>query len=121
MPHLAHFGHGSFNFEHVVAKWSPPLHIWHPLNTTKKGDASGLCTFPLKKLRNVLFKVVTCFSIMVSEAPSSCSSFRSSYGVSLSSSNTPSSYVVAPTNKSPHLTQLSRFMALIWPEIFLSA
>jgi hypothetical protein len=50
---------------------------------------------------------------MVSKAPSSCSSFKSSYGVSLSSSNIFSSYVVAPTNKSPHLTQLSRFMALI--------
>jgi hypothetical protein len=64
MPHLAHFGRASFNLGQVIAKWSPPLQIWHPPNTMED-DASGLCTIPLKKLINVLFKVVTYFSIIV--------------------------------------------------------
>jgi hypothetical protein len=81
-----------------VAKWSPPLQIWHPPNTTEEDDASGLCTVPLKKLISVLFNVVTYFSIMVFEAPSSCSPFRGFYGVSPSSPNVLSSSIVAPTN-----------------------
>ncbi len=55
-----------------------PLQIWHPPNTVEEDDASGSCIVPLKKLLNVLFNAVTCFSIMVSEAPSFCSSFRGS-------------------------------------------
>jgi hypothetical protein len=44
----------------------------------EKDDAFGLWTFPLKKLINVFFNVMTYFSIMVFEAPSSYFSFRSS-------------------------------------------
>jgi hypothetical protein len=75
---LAHFGRGSFNLGQVVAKWFPPLQIWHPSNIVEEDDAFGLCTIPLKKLISVLFNVVTCFSIMVYEAPSYCSSFKGS-------------------------------------------
>jgi len=55
-----------------------PLQIWHPPNTLVEDDASELCIIPLKKLINVLFNVVTCLSIIVSEAPSSYSSFKGS-------------------------------------------
>lgn len=97
MPHLAHFGCASFNLGHVVAKWSPPLQIWHPPNTVED-DAFGLCTIPLKNLINVLFKAMTYFSIIIFEAPSSCSSLKGSYGVSLSSPNILSSSVAARIN-----------------------
>jgi hypothetical protein len=97
---LAHFGRGSFNFKQVVVKWFPLLQIWHLLNIVEEDGASGLGTFPLKKLMNVLFKVVTYFSIMVSETPSSCSYFKGSYGVFPSFPNTLSNYVAAPTNSS---------------------
>jgi len=107
MPHLAHFRHGSFNLRHVVAKWSPLLHIWHPPNTEEEDDASGLCTFLLKKLISVLFKAMTCFSIMVFEAPSSYSSLE----VHMVFFQAHSNFVAAPINKSPHHTQLLDF----WP------
>ncbi len=99
MPHLAQFHHGSFNLEHVVAKWSLPLQIWHPPNIVEEYGAFGLCTFLLKQLINVLFKAMTCFSTMVCETPS-CSSFKGSYGVSQSSPNTLSSFVAGLTNSS---------------------
>jgi hypothetical protein len=99
---LAHFGHGQ-----VVAKWSPPLQIWHPPNTIEEDDASGLCTIPLKKLINVLFKTVTCFSILVFEAPSSCSSFRGSYGVFPSLPKTHPSSIATPINSSISLNVLT--------------
>jgi hypothetical protein len=98
MPHLAHFGRASFNLGHAVVRWSPPLQIWHPPNMVEKNDASRLGTFPLKKLISVLFKPVTCFSIIVSETPSSCYSFNGSYGVFLSFSNTLFSFATTPTN-----------------------
>jgi hypothetical protein len=69
MPHLAHFGHGSFNFEQVVAKWSPLLQIWHSPNTMEEDDAFKFYTFPLKELISLLFNAMTYFSIMVFEAP----------------------------------------------------
>ncbi len=97
---MAHFGRASFNLGQVVAKWSPPLQIWHPPNVMEEDDASGLCTVPLKKLIRVLFSAVTCFSIMVSEDSSFCSSLRGSYEVSPSSPKTLSTSVAAPTNSS---------------------
>jgi len=98
MPHLAHFDRGSFNLGQVVAKWSPPLQIWHPPNIVEEDGAFGLCIFPMKKLIRVLFKAMTCFSIMVFETFFSCSSFEGSYGVSPSSPNILSSFVVTPIN-----------------------
>ncbi len=106
MPHLAHFGYASFNLKHVVAKWSPLLQIWHSPNTVED-DAFRLCTIPLKKLINVLFKTMTYFLIIVFEAPSSCSSLRGSYGVFPSSPNTLSSFVVTPTNFSISINVLT--------------
>ncbi len=100
MPHLAHFGCGSFNLRHAVARWSPPLQIWHPPNVLKEDDASRLGTLPLKKLISVLFKAVIRFSIIVSETPSSCSSFNGSYGVFPSFSNSLSSSAATLTNSS---------------------
>jgi hypothetical protein len=81
MPHLAHFGCGSFNLRYGVARCSLPLQIWHPPNMMEEDDASGLGTLPLKNLIKVLFKVVTYFSIIVFEIPSFCSSFNGSYDV----------------------------------------
>ncbi len=100
MPHLAHFGCGSFNLEHIVVKWFPPLQIWHPPNMVEKDDASGLGTLPLKKLISVLFEAITRFSIIVFETPFSCSSFNGSYGVSPSSSNIFSNFTATLTNSS---------------------
>jgi hypothetical protein len=90
-----------------VAKWSLLLHIWHPPNTMEKDDASRLCTVPLNKLISVLFNAVTCFSIMVSEVPSFCSSFRGSKGVFPSSPNNLSNFVAASTNYSIFITILT--------------
>jgi hypothetical protein len=67
MPHLAHFGRGSFNLGHIVAIWSPPLQIWHPPNMVEEDDAIGLGTFLLKKLTSALFKAAICFSIILSK------------------------------------------------------
>ncbi len=94
MPHLAHFGHGSFNLGHIVVRWFPPLQIWHPPNMVEKDDASGLGTLPFKKLISVLFKAITCFSIIVFETPS----FNGSYGVSPSSPSTLSNFATTLTN-----------------------
>jgi hypothetical protein len=58
-----------------MAKWSPPLQIWHPSNIVEEDDVLGLGTFPLKNLMSVLFKAVTYFSIMVSKTPS-CSPLK---------------------------------------------
>ncbi len=104
---LAHFGLGSFNFGQVVAKWFLLLHIWHPPNTMEEDDASRLCTVPLNKLISVLFNAVACFSIMVFEVPSSCSSFRGSKGVFPSSLNNLSNFVVASINYSISITILT--------------
>ncbi len=95
---MAHFGHASFSLGQVVAIWSPPLQIWHPPNRVENDDASGFGTAPLKKLMRVLFRTVTCFSMMVWEDSSSY--FRGSYGVSPSSPKTLSIFVAAPTNSS---------------------
>jgi hypothetical protein len=100
MPHLAHFGHGSFNLGHVMAKWSSPLQMWHPSNIVEEDGASGLGTSPLKKLMSVLFKIVIRFSIMVSKTPYSCSSFRDSYGVFPSFCNILYNFVAVPSNSS---------------------
>jgi hypothetical protein len=59
MPHLAHFGRGSFNLGHVVAMWSLPLQIWHSLSRVEEGDGTEFDTPPLKKLISVLFKAAT--------------------------------------------------------------
>ncbi len=69
MPHLAHFSRGSINLGQTVARWSPPLQIWHPPNMVEEDDASGLGTFPLKKLISVLFKVATCFPSLFLKLP----------------------------------------------------
>jgi len=100
IPHLAHFSRGSFNLGHTVAIWSPPLQIWHPPNMVGEDDVTGFGTFPFKKLMSVLFKAVTCFSIIVSATPSSCSSFSGSNGVFPSSPSTLSSSVAALTSSS---------------------
>jgi hypothetical protein len=50
MPHLAHFGHGSFNLGQVVTKWSLPLQIWHPPNIVEEDDAFGFVHNPLKEI-----------------------------------------------------------------------
>jgi hypothetical protein len=90
-----------------VAIWSFPLQIWHPPKPAPNDDnddaeddddddASG--EFLLKKLMRVLFSAATCFSTLLSDAFSSYSSRRGSYGVSPSSARTPSTSTAAPTN-----------------------
>ncbi len=98
--HLAHFGRASFSLGHAVAMRSPPLHSWHPLDIVEEDDAMEFGTSLLKKFTSVLFKAVTCFSIIVSSIPSSCSSFKGSNGVSPNSPSTLSSSVAAPTSSS---------------------
>jgi len=98
--HLAHFGRASFSLGHVVAMWSPPLQSWHPPDIVEEDDAIKFSTLLLKKFTSVLFKVVTCFSIIVSSTPSSCSSFKGSKGVSPNSPSTLSSSVAAATSSS---------------------
>jgi len=107
MPHLAHFGCGSFNLGHAVVRWFLSLQIWHPPNMLKEDDASRLGTLPLKKLISVLFKVVIRFSIIVFETPSSCSSFNGSYGVFPSFSNIFSSSTATLTNFSMSIKVLT--------------
>jgi len=47
---LANFGRGSFNLGQVVAKWSPPLQIWHLPNTVEEDDVSGIVYNPLEEI-----------------------------------------------------------------------
>jgi hypothetical protein len=100
---MRHVTLGSFNLGHAVVKWSPPLQIWHPLIMVEEDDASRLGTLPLKKLISVLFKALTCFSIIVFETPYFYSSLNASYGVSPNSPNTFSSST----------TTLTKFLMLI--------
>ncbi len=100
MPHLAHFGRGSFSLGHVVAIWSLPLQIWHSLSRVEEDDGTEFGTLPLKKLISVLFKAATWCSIDISTTPSSCSSLRGSNGISPSSPSIWSSSVAAPTSSS---------------------
>ncbi len=83
--HFAHLGHASFSLGQAVAIWSPLLQSWHPPKTMKEDDDAGSCKFPLKKLMSVSFNVATCFSTLLPDVSSSCSSGRDSYGVSPSS------------------------------------
>ncbi len=98
--HFAHFGHASFSLGQAVAIWSPPLQSWQPPKTVEEDDDVVSREFLLKKLISVLFNAVTCFSILLSDASSSCSSRKGSYGVSPSSPRTLSTFVAAPTNSS---------------------
>ncbi len=98
--HFAHFGRASFSLGQAVAIWSPPLQSWHAPKIVEEDDDAGSCEFPLKKLMSVLFNAATCFSTLLSNVSSSCSSRRDSYGVSPSSPRTFSTYVAAPTNSS---------------------
>ncbi len=105
--HFAHFGRASFSLGQAMAIWSLPLQSWHPPKAVEEDDDAESCEFPLKKLMRVLFNAVTCFSTLLFNVSSSCSSRRGSYGVSPSSPRTLSTLVATPTNSSMSASTLT--------------